>query len=84
MRGGVSYMVKVVSKAVNGVWKFLGNRWGAIAITCLNMVCYGLLGVGFYMVYPPMGLIIPGALLWVELTMEARYARTTDRTTPPI
>lgn len=44
-----------------------------------NALCYGGVGLGFYQIYHPLGLIVPAFLLWCELMMEAFYARTIQR-----
>lgn len=31
-----------------------------------------LIGVGCWLAYPPAGLIVPGALVWLDLTIEGR------------
>jgi hypothetical protein len=66
-------------KRIGGIL-YLG-RFGII-ICCLNVVTYGLIGVGLWMMYKPLGLAIPGLLLWVELYTEAYYARNPNGPTP--
>lgn len=34
-----------------------------------------VIGIGCYFVYPPLGLIVPGALVWVDMTIEGWQRR---------
>ena len=43
-------------------------------IVYLNGIAYTMIGVGFWQFQP--GLFVPGLLLWFDLFMELRNART--------
>lgn len=45
-----------------------------LVLLLLNVVSYGMVGWGCYT--HELGLVVPGLLLWIDLVMEARYART--------
>jgi hypothetical protein len=49
---------------------------GIFLLVFLNALCYGTLAVGFWQIYHPLGLIVPAFLLWLDLVLEARYARS--------
>lgn len=39
-----------------------------------NAICYSLLGGGAYFIYEPLGLIVPGIMLWFDLFWELKRA----------
>jgi hypothetical protein len=44
-----------------------------LVLLLTNVVCYGMVGWGCYT--HELGLVVPGLLLWIDLAMEAHYAR---------
>ena len=54
------------------------NFYRIFLLVFLNVLCYGGVAVGFWMIYHPLGLIVPAFLLWLDLIMEAIHARSTE------
>lgn len=66
-------------KRIGGI--LYSARFG-VGIFCVNVVSYVLIGVGLWMMYKPLGLAVPGLLLWMELYTEAYYARNPNGPAP--
>ena len=65
---------KVFCQAVISI--LFSPRW---ILAYLNVIAYTMIGVGFWKLQP--GLFVPGLLLWLELFMEVRNARSIQQRT---
>ena len=51
-----------------------------IVLIILHIVCYVTLAVGCGLIYMPLAFVVPALLLWLDLALEAHYARNIQRT----
>lgn len=52
----------------------------SILLILIHLLCYVSLAVGCGMIYLPLAFVVPALLLWLDLALEAHYARNIQRT----
>lgn len=65
-----------------GALRGVADKWRSFTLFFIVAFCYTLVSTGAYMIYPPAGYITFGVMLWLDIHMEAYYARVANRTIP--
>lgn len=67
-------------RMLSGVLRGVAAKWRSLTLFFIIALCYTLTSTGAYMIYPPAGFVTFGVMLWVDIHMEAYYARVANRT----